>query len=173
MQENRLSALGLGHGGGGSRSKDKKFSSNQKEVSTKALSVLWTSFLDASQLDALADSQLPSDILHLDASSKTAVVRVMLARKATALLEDLSDALREYSDARRLVRELDSARKADILRNKRIVGLTITGASINRDLLQAVRPSIVFVEEAAEILEPQLLACLSSSTKKVRFSLIG
>lgn len=161
-------ALGVDYGGRGRHSKDKRHgSSDQKEVHATPSSVLWTSFLDASQLDTLADTYLSSEIAHLDVASKSDIVRVMLARKAKMLMEDLNDALRDYSDARRVVRELDSKRKAAILSGKRIIGLTITGASINRDLLQAVSPSIVFVEEAAEILEPQLLACFSSSTKKV------
>ncbi|EDO34739.1 predicted protein, partial [Nematostella vectensis] len=51
--------------------------------------------------------------------------------------------------------------KLGVLQSKKIVGVTITGASINHDLLQLLGPSVVIVEEAAEILEPSLLAALT------------
>ena len=39
--------------------------------------------------------------------------------------------------------------------------MTITGASINSDIIQRLAPKIVIVEEAAEILEPSLLAAFN------------
>ncbi|XP_028413034.1 NFX1-type zinc finger-containing protein 1-like [Dendronephthya gigantea] len=48
-------------------------------------------------------------------------------------------------------------------KHKKIIGVTITGASINHDLLHHIGPSVVIVEEAAEILEPSLLAALTPS----------
>ena len=43
--------------------------------------------------------------------------------------------------------------------------MTITGASLYNSLLKELKPEIVIVEEAAEVLEPQLLAALGSWTK--------
>ena len=50
-------------------------------------------------------------------------------------------------------------RKADI------VGVTVTGAAKHRDMLEIFKPSIVIVEEAAEILESHLVAALPSSCR--------
>lgn len=36
--------------------------------------------------------------------------------------------------------------------------MTITGASINAKLLSLIKPEVVIVEEAGEVLEPQILA---------------
>ena len=41
-----------------------------------------------------------------------------------------------------------------------MIGMTITGASICQRLLSQIKPAIVMVEEAAEVLEPQLIAVL-------------
>ncbi|EDO29256.1 predicted protein, partial [Nematostella vectensis] len=60
-----------------------------------------------------------------------------------------------------LLQEMSEAQVFEVLQSKKIVGLTITGASINHDLLQLLGPSVVIVEEAAEILEPSLLAALT------------
>ena len=43
--------------------------------------------------------------------------------------------------------------------------MTITGASINNALMNMLAPEVVLVEEAAEILEPQLLVALTPSIK--------
>eukprot|EP00435_Cladocopium_sp_Y103_P041522 s2572_g11.t1 len=48
---------------------------------------------------------------------------------------------------------------------KKIIGMTITGASINLGLLKQIQPDVVIVEEAAEVLEPQILAVLGPWVK--------
>ena len=63
--------------------------------------------------------------------------------------------------------ELRNQHRADILKEKDIVAMTITGASINYELLQEIRPSIVVVEEAAELLEAQLVPALGSWAKQL------
>ena len=48
-----------------------------------------------------------------------------------------------------------------MLTSRKLVGMTITGASIHYKLVQNLRPAIVIVEEAGEVLEPDLLAALT------------
>jgi hypothetical protein len=61
--------------------------------------------------------------------------------------------------------ELNAKMKARIVIDKKVIGMTITGASINQQLLQEIAPAIVIVEEAAEVLESDLLAALSPGLK--------
>lgn len=44
-----------------------------------------------------------------------------------------------------------------------IIGMTTTGAAKYRRVLEQLRPKIVIVEEAAEVLEAQIITCLSSA----------
>ncbi|XP_057380709.1 NFX1-type zinc finger-containing protein 1-like [Daphnia carinata] len=44
-----------------------------------------------------------------------------------------------------------------------VVGLTTTGAARRRDLLTLLKPKIVLVEEAAQVLEPHIIASLTAS----------
>ncbi|KAF4674803.1 hypothetical protein FOL47_008681 [Perkinsus chesapeaki] len=44
-----------------------------------------------------------------------------------------------------------------------LVGMTSTFAALNRDLVHRLAPRVVIIEEAGELLECQLMACLSSS----------
>ena len=60
---------------------------------------------------------------------------------------------------------LENQIKLDICKNREIVGMTITSASINSDLIQQLAPKIVIVEEAAEILEPSLVAALNEEVE--------
>ncbi|KAF4704075.1 hypothetical protein FOZ63_005792 [Perkinsus olseni] len=44
----------------------------------------------------------------------------------------------------------------------KIIGMTSTFAALNRDLVHRLAPRVVIIEEAGELLECQLMACLSS-----------
>ena len=74
------------------------------------------------------------------------------------LVEDLEYKLETKED-------LEAAFRADAIRDVRVVGMTITGASINNRLLNMINPEIVLVEEAAEVLECQLITTLGSNLK--------
>ena len=61
--------------------------------------------------------------------------------------------------------ELEAIYRAEEICKMKIVGMTITGASINNALVKLLMPEVVLVEEAAEILEPQLLVALTPNLK--------
>ena len=46
-----------------------------------------------------------------------------------------------------------------------VIGMTTTGAAMNYNMLKALRPSIVLVEEAAEVLESHILTSLTESVE--------
>jgi hypothetical protein len=65
---------------------------------------------------------------------------------------------------------LDHARersKQETLRDVDVIGLTTTGCAMQQALLRSLKPSVLVVEEAAEILESQLLACLTESLTQI------
>ena len=67
-----------------------------------------------------------------------------------------------------MVKEREAARNetfVSTLRDARIIGATTSGAARYREVLSEVSPSIVFVEEAGEVLEAHVLASLSTATK--------
>lgn len=57
--------------------------------------------------------------------------------------------------------------KLELLRGADVVGLTTTGCAKNQNLLRSLRPSVLVVEEAAEVLESQLIACMTDSLQQV------
>lgn len=52
-----------------------------------------------------------------------------------------------------------------VLRKAKVVAMTTTGAAIHQQLLNKLEAPIIFVEEAAEILETNLLASLTPHVK--------
>ena len=80
---------------------------------------------------------------------------------------EFKEKVRNYEQFCNVCNELKNQHRAAILKEKQVVAMTITGASINYDLLQELQPSIVIVEEAAELLEAQLVAALGSWTKQL------
>ena len=60
---------------------------------------------------------------------------------------------------------LENQINVDIYKTRQIVGMTITGASLNAELIQQLATKIVIVEEAAGILEPSLIAVLNEKVE--------
>ena len=53
----------------------------------------------------------------------------------------------------------------EVLKKARVVGMTTTGAAIHQELLNKLKAPVMFVEEAAEVLESNLLATLTPHVK--------
>ncbi|KAL1523714.1 hypothetical protein AB1Y20_018644 [Prymnesium parvum] len=89
------------------------------------------------------------------------------------LLEDhlgaLDEALRalsvRYAGLLKELREVEEKRQAEVLRSMKLVGMTSTGAALSMGTLANLKPELIVVEEAAELLEPQLLAVLQPSVQ--------
>uniref|UniRef100_T1IT09 RZ-type domain-containing protein n=1 Tax=Strigamia maritima TaxID=126957 RepID=T1IT09_STRMM len=72
---------------------------------------------------------------------------------------------RQYETEAKKLKEVINAEELSILRDKDIIGMTTTGAAKYLETLRELKPSIVIVEEAAEVLEAHIITTLSSSTK--------
>ena len=73
-----------------------------------------------------------------------------------------------YSDFNKLCEqkfELEERYSAAVALQSKVVAMTITGASLHRRMIESLAPSVVIVEEAAEVLEPQLIAILGPWVK--------
>ncbi|CAK0833418.1 unnamed protein product [Prorocentrum cordatum] len=106
-----------------------------------------------------------AQLWRLSQEDRAAVVQTWLrqaqdraAEWLEAVLEELREAAQELAEVERLV-------ELDVLGGVSIVGMTVTGASIHVELIRRWRPEVVLVEEAAEVLEPMVMALLGSSVK--------
>ena len=93
------------------------------------------------------------------------VIQYLLLERSHFHIKELEKYIALYEENSEARRELDNLHKANILREKMVIGLTVTGACINKEILKQVNPEIIIVEEAAEILESHLIALLGNSVK--------
>ncbi|KAH7708252.1 NFX1-type zinc finger-containing protein 1-like protein [Aphelenchoides avenae] len=68
---------------------------------------------------------------------------------------------KEYGTALKRISELRSLGDLAVLKEAKVVGMTTTGAAMHQAALRALKPRIVIVEEAAEVLEAHLLTSLT------------
>ena len=108
-----------------------------------------------------------SSLWKVKKDDKPKLVQFIIQRNYDTAGEEFREKLKVFEQLCNVQTELHNQHRADILKDKDVIAMTITGASINYDLLQAVKPSIVVVEEAAELLEAQLVPALGSWTKQL------
>nr|XP_054769133.1 NFX1-type zinc finger-containing protein 1-like [Lytechinus pictus] len=86
-------------------------------------------------------------------------------------LEDMNTRLSDYETKfKQLCVQLDEARDIDkyhALREATLIGMTTTGAAKHQQVLHRVRPKIVIVEEAAEVLEGHIITSLNESCQQL------
>eukprot|EP00442_Polarella_glacialis_P035764 CAMPEP_0115145248 /NCGR_PEP_ID=MMETSP0227-20121206/62004_1 /TAXON_ID=89957 /ORGANISM="Polarella glacialis, Strain CCMP 1383" /LENGTH=1642 /DNA_ID=CAMNT_0002554733 /DNA_START=528 /DNA_END=5456 /DNA_ORIENTATION=- len=83
---------------------------------------------------------------------------------ARELLPELARLLERNADHRAA---LERDRKLAVLREMEVVGMTTTAVSKYQQLLKELRPEVVVVEEAAEVLEAHILTALHARTQHV------
>ena len=111
------------------------------------------------QLTALRSNPAP----ELSWASSPGQRKIFLRQRLSAAAAP--SILRIMETAEETSRVLSQMRKVSQLRacgDAAVVGMTSTFAALNRDLLQRLAARVVLVEEAGELLECQLMACLSS-----------
>ena len=89
----------------------------------------------------------------------------LLLQQSANITDNFDKLSQDVSRMKREADSLDTDRKLDVARKSKIIGVTITGAAIQHKLIQRLRPKVVIIEEAGEILEPSLLAALSPTTE--------
>lgn len=77
----------------------------------------------------------------------------------------LERAMKAYESILERYHELQESSNLTCLRTASIVGMTTTYLAKNQKLLSGLKPRVVILEEAAEVLEAHVLACLSSQTE--------
>jgi superfamily I DNA and/or RNA helicase len=106
-------------------------------------------------------------VWNLKASDRNKIQRQWEADILKERLEAFQAAAQGYDRALERTASIFMERELTILRSKRIIACTTTAAAKYAQLLTSVRPGVVLVEEAGEILESHILAALSLDTKQL------
>ncbi len=89
----------------------------------------------------------------------------VLKHNRSILNDALTELSQEYYLKCRELKELNNTRTMAQLRGAKVIGMTTTAAAKNVDLLRALKPKIVIVEEAAEVLEAHIITALTKDTE--------
>ncbi|KIJ16089.1 hypothetical protein PAXINDRAFT_132700, partial [Paxillus involutus ATCC 200175] len=84
-----------------------------------------------------------------------------------ALVEDIWSVGRDYNECQDELSRMFGAANVALLKQKRIIGCTTTGAAKFTEDIRAVCPGVLLVEEAGEILESHVLTALGTSTTQM------
>ena len=128
-----------------------------------------------SKTDCLSYSIAYQKIVPMDEKSKETIHNIwkisfikrweLYKSWVKALKNDLTETLTEYEDIfLRYCQDIKQAnrdRNIEALRQADVIGMTTTGAAKHYKVLQSVKPKIVIVEEAAEVLEGHIITSLS------------
>ncbi len=106
-----------------------------------------------------------ANLWQLSEAHRIRYIYSLLVRQIQPVEEEFNDLVEQMEQLQREKEALDVEEKAEVARSAEVIGVTITGASIHKQLLQRVAPRVVIVEEAAEVLEPSLLAALCPTTE--------
>lgn len=104
-----------------------------------------------------------SDLHLLPPRNRALLVRHWLSIEVDAFRNKFEGLFSHHQVLAQRISDLDLQHRADVLRGAEIVCCTITGASIQSELLAKVGFRVLLVEEAAEIMQPLLLAAAPSS----------
>ncbi len=98
------------------------------------------------------------DMWHIEQSLRGGVYHLMLKQLKNAMRRSLRGAVKAYEDTVQEVKIGRWLNDAKLLRKTRVIGMTTTGLSKYRGLIQSLEPKIVLIEEAAETLEAYVAA---------------
>jgi hypothetical protein len=79
----------------------------------------------------------------------------------------LARAQKSYSDTLKKIDALKEEADVDVLKRVQIIGMTTSGVAKYQQKIAAVAPRVVICEEAGEVLEAQLMTCLSPACQQL------
>mgnify|MGYP002623820035 CR=1 FL=1 len=94
------------------------------------------------------------------------IINYVKAKKLDSLMCD-EEKLKKYEEIMKKKKELNLMIDLNNIKNKKIVAMTTTGCSKYSTIIEQSKFEVVIIEEAAEVLEPHVLALLTKNTKRL------
>ncbi|KAJ3603008.1 hypothetical protein NHX12_030752, partial [Muraenolepis orangiensis] len=101
------------------------------------------------------------DIWRLSMPNRWRLYRLWVSRYRASLQDQLQQSEEEYQNVVERLEDVRRSENVSLLREAKVIGMTTTGAAKFRKILQEVRPRVVIVEEAAEVLEAHTITSLN------------
>ena len=120
-----------------------------------------------SKLQPLAVTQLSkiNDVWNLPFEDRWRLYLFWLRFFQSNCQEEISKRNTQYEDICKRFTEIKTQGELHALKDAVVIGMTTTGAAKYRALLEEIKPTIVVVEEAAEVLEAHIITSLTKNTQ--------
>ncbi|KAG6620839.1 NFX1-type zinc finger-containing protein 1 [Phytophthora cinnamomi] len=82
-------------------------------------------------------------------------------------VEEVVRAQKAYWETMKKIETVKEQADVEVLKRVQIIGMTTTGVAKNQQKIAAVAPPVVICEEAGEVLEAQLMVCLSPACQQL------
>ena len=127
----------------------------------------WSHGNDAGIFKQHPDVLASSKIWQMSSASRQAQVTTWKANILKYQVTEVCRSAKEYDRCQIELQRTFQEGNIDILRNKRVIGCTTTGAAKYKESIQAVSPDVLLVEEAGEILESHVITALGADAKQM------
>jgi hypothetical protein len=126
----------------------------------------WIEGKDAGVFNDFAGEQFPG-IWNEDAQARSARLSRWQKEIWQEQVSEIGTLMSKYNECRGKVDRLFRGKQRHVIKNKRIIACTTTGAALYTEELRNASPGIILVEEAGEILESHVLTALTPKTKQL------
>ena len=140
---------------------------NGKAIDERYLFERWTRGLDAGVLSGDLHVQASARVWGMGHSARQQQLAEWRHELITTTTESICRAGPEYNELQDAIKQKFGESTVAILRQKRIIACTTTGAAIYAEAIKKVRPRFLLVEEAGEILESHVLTALSQNVDQM------
>ena len=105
------------------------------------------------------------DVWALPLHERQRLYRVWVWRRFRTSQHALADLCQRFARVQKQLEAFTQSIQLDILGRASVIGMTTTATAKYQGLIHALKPEVVIVEEAAEVLESHLVTALTSATK--------
>ena len=105
------------------------------------------------------------DVYKLDLTQRYRLYKHWHSKYRAHLMQNLEEDLAEYNKLCERANRASQANDKYALETADVIGMTTTGAAKYQHILHLIKPKIVIVEEAAEVLESHIVSALNAGTQ--------
>ena len=107
------------------------------------------------------------DVYQLSLDERWELYKYWHFKYRSALLKDLEEQCMKYNKVCAEWRDMRQKNERYALETAHVIGMTTTGAAKYQHILHMLKPRIVIVEEAAEVLESHVVSALNAGTQQL------
>ena len=119
--------------------------------------------------DKIDENIIPNitDVWRMRPNDRWALYHYWVRNYTTYLQAQLAEHEQKFKELCSQLEEANDVEKFHVLRTAAVIGMTTTGAAKHQHVLQRVKPKILIVEEAAEVLEAHIITSLNASCQQL------